>query len=803
MSKIVGTEKPEALRVILAKIPEALRIRPQWLGWRYVRDVDAETGEVSWDKPPVSLSLTGPGSSTDRRTWADWQSAIQCYGMGELYLDGLGFALAFEPGEDPHIVAIDLDLCRDPQTGIISEWAWAIIRRIDSYTEVSPSGRGIRIFLFGALPANGRKKGDYENYERGRYVTVTGQHVEGTSRTVEHRQEQLLAVHKEQFGEPAPQRERPAGTPSSIADLDTRELLERAFCSRNGSAIRALYGGDTSGYPSRSEADLALANHLAFWFRRDANRMMDAIRESGLFRAKWERDDYRERTLRKAIDGCQKVYEPGLGYTHTRNCADANGHHQANGASTPPPAQGTGKPHCPESFHLTDDGNAKRVVARHGHNLRHCWPFKESFVFNGKFWAQDKTAETTRMVKETRASLYRWAANGIQELGTVADDEEDRKKELASFVAVLKHCLAWESADKTAAALKLALSEPGIPVLPADLDRDPWLLNVQNGTVDLRTGTIREHLRDDLITKQARVNYEPHAKCPLWLQCLHQWMVDNEALVAYLQRAIGYSLTGDVSEQCLFFLHGEGANGKSTFLGTIKYLLGDYAYQSVPELLMAKNTESHPTERADLFGRRFICTIETDEGKRMAESLMKQLTGGDSITARKMRQDFFEFDMTGKIFLAANHKPQIRGTDHAVWRRIKLIPFTVTIADGQKDPKLTDKLKAERAGILAWAVRGCLDWQRDGLAEPDEVRAATDRYREEQDIVRQFIKDCCFVGNEVKCRASIMFAAYQQWSGDKAMTEPDFRKRMNTKGFESKKGTGNASFYHRIGLPAE
>ena len=228
--------------------------------------------------------------------------------------------------------------------------------------------------------------------------------------------------------------------------------------------------------------------------------------------------------------------------------------------------------------------------------------------------------------------------------------------------------------------------------------------------------------------------------------------------------------------------------------------LGDYGMQAVSELLMQKHHESHPTERADLFGKRFVATIETEEGKRLAEALMKQVTGGDPVRARKMRQDFFEFLPTHKIALAANHKPVVRGTDHAVWRRIKLVPFTVTIPDEEKDKNLPAKLKAEKPGILAWAIRGCLDWQRQGLGEPDEVRQATSQYQAEQDTVQGFISECCHLHPEAKANSSGLLAAYIEWSGDKLMTAPAFRKRMKDKGFESKEGTGGRYFWHGLTL---
>ena len=277
-------------------------------------------------------------------------------------------------------------------------------------------------------------------------------------------------------------------------------------------------------------------------------------------------------------------------------------------------------------------------------------------------------------------------------------------------------------------------------------------------------------------------------------------MAGNTNLISYMQRVAGYGLTGDVSEQALWFFHGEGANGKSTYLGALLAMLGDYGMQAVSDLLMVKKHESHPTERADLFGKRFVATIETEEGKRLAESLMKQVSGGDKVRARKMKKDFFEFSPTHKIALAANHKPVITGTDHAVWRRIKLVPFAVKIPEEEKDKDLPEKLKAELPGILAWCVAGCLDWQRHGMQEPDEVRQATQEYQFEQDAIQNFIDSSCQRHPEAKTQSSALLAAYHSWSGDKFMTAPAFRKRMKDKGFESTEGTGGRWFWKGLAL---
>jgi putative DNA primase/helicase len=376
----------------------------------------------------------------------------------------------------------------------------------------------------------------------------------------------------------------------------------------------------------------------------------------------------------------------------------------------------------------------------------------------------------------------------------------DFKAELRRLQQLQTWLVQSEMAPRLNAMVDLARSEDGVPVLPEELDRDPWLFNCANGTLELKAGRPRPHRREDLITKLAPVEYDPSAPCDLWLKFLGRIMGDNERLITYLQRVVGYALTGDVSEQSMWFLHGSGANGKSTFLAVLLAVFGDYGMQAHPELLMEKRGDSHPTERADLFGKRFVATIETEEGRRLAEALMKQLTGGDRVRARRMREDFWEFEPSHKIFLAANHKPGVRGTDHAVWRRIKLVPFTVTIPEAEKDPRLPEKLKAELPGVLAWAVRGCLDWQREGLAEPEEVRAATAAYRKEQDTVVAFLAACCSLHPSLKAKASALFEAYTDWSGDKDMTSRAFGDRLRALGYDTGQRTKAGYFWEGIGL---
>ncbi len=791
--------KPTALSVIPDSIPIDLRAMACWLVWKYVEERDPETGEVDWDKPPLN-ARGGPGSSVNARTWSVFEVALAAYLTGKF--DGLGFVLCVKPGDDGEVlIAVDLDHCRNPETGEIAPWAREIIDALSSYTEVSPSGQGIRIFLRGKLPPHGRKRGDFETYCTGRYVTVTGQHLDGTPTTIESREAELLAIHKRIWPEHHEPKQKTTASSGHAVDLTDLELIEKAKKSKHGDEFRALWEGGLDGNPSASEGDLALCNRLGWWTGYDPQRIDQLFRQSGRMRSKWNRSDYRERTLRKACEGKSGGYEPRRGRVVLGNHhSNGNGqHHEAKPHDELPQV----KESKDDPPHLTDLGNAKRIFQRHGKDMRFCHDWRQYLIWDGRRFVVDDSGEAVRRAKDTQAALYRWAAEQLAELAKDAGDEdedEERKAKAAKLTKILQHALKWEDARRINASLELLRSD--VPIRPAEMDRDPWSLNVTNGTIDLRTGQLRPHQRDDLLTKLAPVAFDPAATCPLWDACLDKWMGANSDMSDYLRRVIGYALTGDVSEQVLFFLHGAGANGKSTFLNAIREMLGDYGCQAVSELLLAKNTESHPTERADLFGRRFVATIETDEGKRMAEALMKQLTGSDNVRARRMRQDFFDMTPTWKLFLAANHRPVIRGTDFAVWRRIRLIPFTVTIDERDKDKHLSAKLREQLPGILAWAVRGCLEWQRHGLADPEEVRQATEAYQREQDILGAFLAECCTVAEFAKVRSSALLKAYQEWSGDKVITPQTFRKRMNDKGFQSKDTSGRW-YYHGVGLPAE
>jgi putative DNA primase/helicase len=436
-------------------------------------------------------------------------------------------------------------------------------------------------------------------------------------------------------------------------------------------------------------------------------------------------------------------------------------------------------------FNRTEYGLAERIAAHHSddlkHSVAHGW-----YVWDGSHWATDDTGEPMRRAKSTVRYMF------LEALAMPEDKKAERKE-------LIKFANACESAARLNAALELAKSEHPIPVRTSQLNADPWLFNVTNGTIDLRTGNIRKHRREDLITKRSPVKYEPSAECPQWLRFLQDVFDGKGELIEFVQRALGSSLAGVIREHVLHILHGGGANGKSTLIETVQYILGDYAKTAAPGLLLRTYGEPHPTQLADLFGARFVASAESGEGRRLDEERVKQLTGGDRIKGRYMRRDFFEFPPTHKLFFATNHKPEIRGTDYAIWRRIRLWPFDVTIPEERQDRELKEKLLAESSGILRWLVEGCSKWLAGGLREPDEVKAATSAYRSDSDVVQGFIDECCTTGPTLMATAGTLYDAFVEHTGRKQLSKKAFGLRMKELGYETRR-TGRQRRYHGIGL---
>ena len=438
-------------------------------------------------------------------------------------------------------------------------------------------------------------------------------------------------------------------------------------------------------------------------------------------------------------------------------------------------------------IHETDLGNALRLVKLHSENIRYCHPWHKWLVWDTRRWRLDDCGRIKKKAKETILRIYR-------ELEKISDKKSRER--------LFNHAIRSEADQKIKAMLSMAESESGIPVTPDELDKDPWILNCQNGVLDLRTGVLNAHSKEDMITKICPVPYKEDTSCPKWLKFLNTVMDENQSLIDFLRRAVGYSLTGTTGEQCLFFLYGTGANGKTTFLEVILALLNDYARRSDFSTFLVKYNESIRNDIARLKGARFVSAIESSEGKRLAEGIVKQLTGQDMVTARFLRQEYFEYKPEFKIWLAANHKPAIIGSDYAIWRRIKVIPFTVTIPEKLQNPDLPAELKTELPGILRWAVEGCFEWQEVKLKEPKEVKSATETYKNDMDIIGDFLKDFCTILRDSRIAKSELYKKYAEWceeTGEKKMSKKKFGICLLERGFEDYRDM-TTKYWLKIGL---
>ena len=421
--------------------------------------------------------------------------------------------------------------------------------------------------------------------------------------------------------------------------------------------------------------------------------------------------------------------------------------------------------------HLTELGNARRLARHYGHVIKFV-PGLGWMHYDGYRWHADQDGTVARYARATVAAIFEEAAEASRN-----GDTKDAAK-----------LSAWATRSQSLKGLeamtKLAQAELVVVTTADNLDQHPLLFNVKNGTINLKTGELRPHRPSDLITKVSMAEYDPAAQYGRWITFLDRIFDGNLDLIEYMQRVAGYTLTGRNSEQCLFLLWGTGENGKTTFIEVMRHVLGDYAITAPAELLMTRRTGGASPEVVRLMGSRLVTAVETDSGRRLAESLVKQLTGQDRIAARNLYKGFVEFETLHKLFLVSNHKPVITGTDHAIWRRIRLIPFTVKIQKEEKDKNLRDKLLAVAPGILNWAVEGCRYWLEGGLREPDTVLAATDAYRKEQDPLDEFIQERCEVNSAFE--GVKLYTSYQEWAtdnGHRPLRSNDFRELMEQKGF--------------------
>lgn len=438
---------------------------------------------------------------------------------------------------------------------------------------------------------------------------------------------------------------------------------------------------------------------------------------------------------------------------------------------------------------LTELGYARRLIHVYGDRLRYVPAWRRWLVWDGTRWARDNTGQVAR-----------WAKVIARNITTYAYTITDEKKRKDALLAARR----GESSAGVAGVLTLAGTESGIAIAPEDLDADPWLLNCANGVLDLRTGQLREHDPADMLSKITGAAYDPAATNDAWTTFLSTVQPD-ETMRAFLARLFGHALEGRVTEHILPIFHGEGANGKGTFLNAVLGALGDYADAADPELLTARTFDAHPTGTADLFGLRLAVLHEGDAGRRLAEGTVKRLTGGDRLKARRMREDFWHFDPSHTFVMLTNHKPIVVGTDEGIWRRLRLVPWPVVVPAADRDEYLGDKLKLAADAVLAWLVAGYHDWREHGLDEPQAVTAATDAYRGESDAVGRFLDDRCLCATHFHVPSAELYSAWCKWcadEGEESGTNKAFSTTLQNRGFNTKR-TNRGMVWSGIGLAAE
>ena len=437
----------------------------------------------------------------------------------------------------------------------------------------------------------------------------------------------------------------------------------------------------------------------------------------------------------------------------------------------------------------TDTGNAKILAELAGCDLRYCPTAKGDswMVWADTHWVPDDLKRThllAKMVAKVRwiEAEYAWEEVEKAKEGLMGDADPKELEKTA------KRADAWAARSEMSIGVRgtveMALSEPEMGV-PADKwDADPWLFNAKNVAINLENNVGRPHKREDYATKVGGVDRVKESKCPQWEKFLASVFDNKKEIISYVQRWCGYCLTGSTKEHIMLILWGGGSNGKSTFVETIRHVMGDYAVTTRADTLMAKQQTGIPNDIAAWAGARLVTASETNRSKHLAEVTVKEITGGDTVTARFLNKEFFSFKPLFKLLLITNNKPVIKGTDNGIWRRIHLLPFTVSFEGKNKDPLLPDKLKAEAAGILEWMLDGCEKWQLHGLLPPEAVKAATESYKKEQDTLAEFIEECCEKKPETETSKADVYKAYVKWAEDNG--EHPMKQRTLTTALEER-----------------
>lgn len=725
-------------------IPTELKELKQW--GLFKKELQNGNSQHKYTKIPHNAIDGGMGKSNDPNTWTDFETALQA--MDKYHMDGLAFYFA------NGYLGIDVDNVEGELEEYFANAAssqnivFNMINKTKSYTELSLSKKGIHIICKGELPGDRRRSKNVEMYENGRFFALTGDCINSSDKINTPSNDDLTFLYRK-YLEPKKViniKEQPLKiTPN---DLPDNEIIEKAVHSKNGERFKKLMQGDwQSYYGSQSEADLAFANMLAFWTGRELGKMDSIYRQSGLMRPKWDerhgKTTYGYSTLNKAINETHDVFEGRIEKQINKYNLSFLNKDRKKKKKTPPRS-------------WDDSGNAKRLTDNYGDVIRYSYVDKKWYIYNGVNWEQDEKGFIYKLVDNVADDLKKEKVK-IPE-GTDEKDEKDIIKNFNKFVSrTQSHQGKLNMVKET---------QHHVSITHGEFDTDPMLFNTQNGYVDLSDGTLHDEDKAKMFLSVSGVEYTENVDCPEWLNFLDTTFVHNQELIKYIQKAVGYTLTGLTKEQIMFVMYGNGRNGKSVFINTLQNILGTYSKTlNAASLMVKQNNSGGPSsDIARLESARAVFSSESNDGSRLDEGLVKQMTGGDTMTARYMYGSDFEFTPKFKLWMATNSKPIVRGTDDGIWRRIVLIPFLHQVPIEDIDKNLEYKLQREQLGILNWAVEGCMLWQKEGINPPTIIKNASNEYRKEMDPIEQFIEENCEKGPDYQISAKQFFEDYTKWA---------------------------------------
>ena len=744
-------------------IPQELRNLKQW-GLFELKWVEARKKNT---KIPINPYDGSAGKSNDPNTWSDFDTAMRALNDVER-ADGLAFYFA------NGYVGLDIDHIDSN----LEDWRAGdndpnnLINKFqdltdNTYMEVSQSGTGIHAIFKGKIPGKRRRKGNYEMYQTGRFFALTGNNIIPDPTIKSMSDDEMKTLYEFLFGKDNIVQLHSESDNITPVDLSVAEIIKRAENSAKTGTRFTMFmkGGWEQFYSSHSEADMAFANDLAFWTGRDFHKMDTIFRNSSLMREKFDEKHgavtYGTSLLNKAINETQNIYNP----ESDSQDSESSYTFSFNEDKT--------KKIMPRSW--DDQGRGLRMRDQFATVLKFNAVDKKWFFFNGSYWQEDIGNQRVELAAER-------VANSIKkekpELSFSTKTDEDK---------AMNEWYRFQKDSRSHMAKMHMIDEfkKYVIVKHGEFDKEDMLLNTESGYVDLSSGELHDHDIDKKFSHQTVAEYSDNVDAPLWEKFLNQIFNNDEELIHYVQKAIGYSFTGSVDEQCLFILNGRGRNGKSVFSNVVSDVAGNYAKQMNVQTIVAKKNQSGSanSDIARLEGARIVTSSELNEGDRFDESLVKQLTGGDKILARFLYGSEFEYKPKFKIWMATNHLPIIRGTDDGIWRRIKIIPFNIQIPKEKVDKKLEYKLKAEYTGILNWIVQGAIMWQQEGLEDPEAVTKVIETYRAEMDPLDAFLEECCTTGQNYSIKAREMYDAYHEW----AKESEEYKMSLNKFGREMSK----------------